>query len=84
MPIVDSMMHSPDRAFDVLRVTRDWTGVILSLEEDHYLLPDTLHVLNLMLRQKPDLCPTCHVMGLGNYHLKKALPSRVRLAGVLS
>lgn len=78
------MMYSPDRAFDVLRVTRDWTGVILSLEEDHYLLPDTLHVLNLMLRQKPDLCPTCHVMGLGNYHLKKALPSRVRLTGVLS
>ncbi|XP_063589631.1 alpha-1,6-mannosyl-glycoprotein 2-beta-N-acetylglucosaminyltransferase-like [Penaeus indicus] len=66
-----------NRVFDVLRVTKNWTGIVLSLEEDHYLLPDTLHVLNLLLHQRPSVCPTCHVMGLGNYQLKKASPEKM-------
>ncbi|XP_069984298.1 protein starmaker isoform X7 [Penaeus vannamei] len=66
-----------NRVFDELRVTKGWTGVVLSLEEDHYLLPDTLHVLNLLLHQRPSVCPTCHVIGLGNYQVKKALPEKM-------
>ncbi|XP_047480973.1 E3 ubiquitin-protein ligase BRE1A-like [Penaeus chinensis] len=65
-----------NRVFDVLRVTKNWTGIVLSLEEDHYLLPDTLHVLNLLLHRRPSVCPTCHVMGLGNYQLKTSLPEK--------
>ncbi|KAA0201828.1 hypothetical protein HAZT_HAZT001856 [Hyalella azteca] len=33
------------RVFDELNITRNWTGVALFLEDDHYVAPDFLHVL---------------------------------------
>jgi hypothetical protein len=33
------------RVFDELNITRNWSGVALFLEDDHYVAPDILHVL---------------------------------------
>lgn len=35
------------------------------LEEDHYVAEDFLHVLKLMRKQAPDMCPMCKAFGLG-------------------
>lgn len=57
------------RVFEGLRVTQtDYTGHVVFLEEDHYAAPDILHVLDLMKRLKPSLCPACQVLALGNYN----------------
>ncbi|MPC13358.1 Alpha-1,6-mannosyl-glycoprotein 2-beta-N-acetylglucosaminyltransferase [Portunus trituberculatus] len=57
------------RVFEGLRVTRDnYMGHVVFLEEDHYVSPDILHVLSLMQRLRPALCPSCKVLALGNYN----------------
>ncbi|XP_063600788.1 alpha-1,6-mannosyl-glycoprotein 2-beta-N-acetylglucosaminyltransferase-like [Penaeus indicus] len=56
------------RVFEGLHVTRNYTGHVVFLEEDHYVSPDLLHVLNILRRQRNALCPTCQVLALGNYN----------------
>jgi alpha-1,6-mannosyl-glycoprotein beta-1,2-N-acetylglucosaminyltransferase len=54
-----------NRVFDQLEVTRFHTGLVLFLEEDHYVAEDFLHLLKLMEKSLP--CPNCNVFSLGTY-----------------
>ncbi|XP_029053260.1 alpha-1,6-mannosyl-glycoprotein 2-beta-N-acetylglucosaminyltransferase isoform X2 [Osmia bicornis bicornis] len=56
-----------NRVFDQLTVTRNHTGMVLFLEEDHYVAEDFLHVLRLMERTCKHSCERCNVLSLGTY-----------------
>ncbi|XP_077258102.1 alpha-1,6-mannosyl-glycoprotein 2-beta-N-acetylglucosaminyltransferase isoform X5 [Temnothorax americanus] len=56
-----------NRVFDQLSVTRNHTGMVLFLEEDHYVAEDFLHVLRLMERTCKLSCERCNVLSLGTY-----------------
>ncbi|XP_014482116.1 PREDICTED: alpha-1,6-mannosyl-glycoprotein 2-beta-N-acetylglucosaminyltransferase isoform X2 [Dinoponera quadriceps] len=56
-----------NRVFDRLSVTRNHTGMVLFLEEDHYVAEDFLHVLRLMERTCKLSCERCNVLSLGTY-----------------
>ncbi|XP_068214736.1 alpha-1,6-mannosyl-glycoprotein 2-beta-N-acetylglucosaminyltransferase-like [Palaemon carinicauda] len=55
------------RVFEDLRISRYWDGWIIFLEEDHYVAPDILHVLNTLVLLRGSFCPHCRVICLGNY-----------------
>ena len=44
-----------NHAFDHLRVTRNFNGPLLFIEEDHYLVEDFIPVLRMMYRLKARL-----------------------------
>ncbi|XP_076295024.1 alpha-1,6-mannosyl-glycoprotein 2-beta-N-acetylglucosaminyltransferase isoform X1 [Lasioglossum baleicum] len=56
-----------NRVFDQLSITRNHTGMVLFLEEDHYVAEDFLHVLRLMERTCKHSCEKCNVLSLGTY-----------------
>ncbi|XP_050595202.1 alpha-1,6-mannosyl-glycoprotein 2-beta-N-acetylglucosaminyltransferase isoform X1 [Bombus affinis] len=56
-----------NRVFDQLSITRNHTGIVLFLEEDHYVAEDFLHVLRLMERTCKHSCKRCNVLSLGTY-----------------
>ncbi|XP_063987019.1 alpha-1,6-mannosyl-glycoprotein 2-beta-N-acetylglucosaminyltransferase isoform X5 [Diachasmimorpha longicaudata] len=56
-----------NRVFDQLTVTRNHTGMVLFLEEDHYVAEDFLHVLRLMEHTCKHACERCNVLSLGTY-----------------
>lgn len=56
-----------NRVFDQLEVTRYHTGLVLFLEEDHYVAEDFLYLLKLMQKKAYELCEKCNVMSLGTY-----------------
>ncbi|XP_055852493.1 alpha-1,6-mannosyl-glycoprotein 2-beta-N-acetylglucosaminyltransferase isoform X1 [Episyrphus balteatus] len=56
-----------NRVFDQLEVTRFHTGLVLFLEEDHYVAEDFLYLLELMEKRANDLCPQCNILSLGTY-----------------
>ncbi|XP_059218087.1 alpha-1,6-mannosyl-glycoprotein 2-beta-N-acetylglucosaminyltransferase isoform X4 [Stomoxys calcitrans] len=56
-----------NRVFDQLEVTRYHTGLVLFLEEDHYVAEDFLYLLEMMQRRTVDLCPQCNILSLGTY-----------------
>jgi len=59
-----------NQVFSSLRVTQDFTGLFLFLEEDHYVSEDFLHVLRLMSLEKKKSFPEVDILSLGTY-LKK-------------
>lgn len=56
-----------NRVFDQLTITKNHTGMVLFLEEDHYVAEDFLHVLRLMERTCKHSCERCNVLSLGTY-----------------
>ncbi|XP_046386479.1 alpha-1,6-mannosyl-glycoprotein 2-beta-N-acetylglucosaminyltransferase isoform X1 [Ischnura elegans] len=56
-----------NRVFDQLEVTRNHSGLVLFLEEDHYVTEDFIHVLRLMERTRKASCEQCNVLSLGTY-----------------
>ncbi|CRL07477.1 CLUMA_CG020445, isoform A [Clunio marinus] len=56
-----------NQVFDHLEVTKNHSGYVLFLEEDHYVAEDFLHVLNLMQKALPEQCPFCNILSLGVY-----------------
>ncbi|XP_055304055.1 alpha-1,6-mannosyl-glycoprotein 2-beta-N-acetylglucosaminyltransferase isoform X2 [Sitodiplosis mosellana] len=56
-----------NRVFDQLDVTRHHTGLVLFLEEDHYVAEDFLHLLALMQKRANELCTKCNILSLGTY-----------------
>ena len=56
-----------NRVFDQLTVTRNHTGMVLFLEEDHYVAEDFLHVLDLMEHTRKQSCERCNILSLGTY-----------------
>lgn len=53
--------------FNQLEVVRNHTGLVLFLEEDHYVAQDFLHILRLMEQTARTSCPACNVISLGTY-----------------
>ncbi|VDN01223.1 unnamed protein product [Thelazia callipaeda] len=45
-------------------LTNAW---VIMLEEDHYVAPDFLHVMQLIVDNKPTFCVDCQVISLGLY-----------------
>ena len=56
-----------NRVFDQLEATRYHTGLVLFLEEDHYVAEDFLYLLKMMQRKAFELCAKCNIMSLGTY-----------------
>ncbi|XP_004534142.1 alpha-1,6-mannosyl-glycoprotein 2-beta-N-acetylglucosaminyltransferase isoform X3 [Ceratitis capitata] len=56
-----------NRVFDQLDVTRYHTGLVLFLEEDHYVAEDFLYLLEMMQSSTGSLCPQCDILSLGTY-----------------
>lgn len=50
-----------------VKVLRDFDGLMLFLEEDHYVAPDFYQVLKKMWALKQSECPECDVLSLGSY-----------------
>ncbi|KHJ42640.1 N-acetylglucosaminyltransferase II [Trichuris suis] len=52
-----------------------YDGWVLFLEEDNYVSPDLLNVLDAIVSNKNSICETCEFLVLGNYNdLRKPLP----------
>lgn len=45
----------------------NFTGLVLFLEEDHYVAEDFLHLLALMQKRAAELCAKCNILSLGTY-----------------
>ncbi|XP_076058262.1 alpha-1,6-mannosyl-glycoprotein 2-beta-N-acetylglucosaminyltransferase-like isoform X3 [Oratosquilla oratoria] len=56
-----------NKVFDDLWPLKNHTGLVLFLEEDHYVAEDFLHMLKLVYRTMPYACPKCHLITLGTY-----------------
>ncbi|XP_053122606.1 alpha-1,6-mannosyl-glycoprotein 2-beta-N-acetylglucosaminyltransferase [Hemicordylus capensis] len=50
-----------------VRALRRHPGLVLFLEEDHYLAPDFHHVLQRLWALRQRDCPECQVLSLGSY-----------------
>ncbi|XP_067894995.1 alpha-1,6-mannosyl-glycoprotein 2-beta-N-acetylglucosaminyltransferase [Heterodontus francisci] len=50
-----------------VKVLKGHKGLVLFIEEDHYLSPDFYHVLKNMWRLKTESCPDCDILSLGTY-----------------
>ncbi len=53
--------------WDRVQVLKDHQGLLLLIEEDHYLAPDFYHLLKLMASLKKEQCPDCDILSLGSY-----------------
>lgn len=56
-----------NRVFNQLEVTRNYTGLVVFLEEDHYVAEDFIHVLRLMEATCRESCRQCNILSLGTY-----------------
>ncbi|KRT84641.1 hypothetical protein AMK59_1483, partial [Oryctes borbonicus] len=56
-----------NRVFNQLEVTKNHTGLVVFLEEDHYVAEDFIHVLKLMDSTCKISCPQCNILSLGTY-----------------
>lgn len=56
-----------NKVFNQLDVTRNHTGLVVFLEEDHYVAEDFIHVLKLMDRTCRLSCKQCNILSLGTY-----------------
>lgn len=56
-----------NRVFNQLEVTRNHTGLVIFLEEDHYVAEDFIHILKLMERRCKESCKHCNILSLGTY-----------------
>ncbi len=67
-------------AFDHLRVTQNYTGYVIFLEEDHYVAPDFLAVAKQLIQMKSEKCLDCDFINMGMYN-KAKLTNRVSRRG---
>ncbi|XP_034839008.1 alpha-1,6-mannosyl-glycoprotein 2-beta-N-acetylglucosaminyltransferase [Maniola hyperantus] len=56
-----------NRIFNQLQCTAAHTGMVVFLEEDHYVAEDFLHMLNLLRTTADRTCPQCEILCLGTY-----------------
>lgn len=54
-----------NHVFDHLDVMKHFTGPVLLLEEDNYMVKDALYVLQQMYQLKSKVCPQCAIVSLG-------------------
>lgn len=53
--------------FSGLEATKNHNGLVLLLEEDHYMAPDFYPMLQKMYQLKKEKCPECDILTLGSY-----------------
>lgn len=53
--------------WDRVRALKDHQGLVLLIEEDHYLSPDFIHLLKLMKSLRREQCADCDILSLGSY-----------------
>ena len=56
-----------NQVFDQLEVTKHHTGLVVFLEEDHYVAEDFLYSLEMLHKLSAEFCPSCNIMTLGTY-----------------
>lgn len=56
--------------WDGLKETRDHLGHILFIEEDHFIFPNAYRNLELLIKLKPDKCPSCYAVNLAPCDVK--------------
>ncbi|KAG7163478.1 Alpha-1-6-mannosyl-glycoprotein 2-beta-N-acetylglucosaminyltransferase-like 1 [Homarus americanus] len=56
-----------NKIFDDVWILKNHTGLVLFLEEDHYVAEDFLHMLRLLAAAIPRACSKCSLITLGNY-----------------
>ncbi|KAL4718746.1 hypothetical protein ACJJTC_001815, partial [Scirpophaga incertulas] len=56
-----------NRIFNQLQCTAGHTGLVLFLEEDHYVAEDFIHMLYLLRNMADKSCPQCEILSLGTY-----------------
>ncbi|XP_018332311.1 alpha-1,6-mannosyl-glycoprotein 2-beta-N-acetylglucosaminyltransferase isoform X2 [Agrilus planipennis] len=56
-----------NRVFNELEIMKNYTGLVVLLEEDHYVAEDFLYVLKKMEQASKDSCRYCNMLSLGNY-----------------
>ena len=54
--------------FDKLRETKNYTGYVIFLEEDHFVAPDFLEVARQLIQLKRSQCSSCDFINLGMYN----------------
>ncbi|XP_028677354.1 alpha-1,6-mannosyl-glycoprotein 2-beta-N-acetylglucosaminyltransferase [Erpetoichthys calabaricus] len=64
-----------------VKALHNHSGLVLFIEEDHYLAPDFYYVLNKMWSLQKEQCPDCDVLSLGSYSLA-GFPSKLDKAEV--
>ncbi|KAM8826868.1 alpha-1,6-mannosyl-glycoprotein 2-beta-N-acetylglucosaminyltransferase [Synchiropus picturatus] len=53
--------------WDRVKTLADFKGLVLLIEEDHYMSPDFIHLLKLMSALKREQCSDCDILSLGSY-----------------
>lgn len=53
--------------FDHLHATKDFSGYVFFLEEDHYVSPDFVKVTKKLIDLKETSCHDCDLVNLGTY-----------------
>ncbi|CAH2987853.1 unnamed protein product [Chilo suppressalis] len=56
-----------NRIFNQLQCTIGHTGLVVFLEEDHYVAEDFIHMLYLLRNMADKSCPQCEILSLGTY-----------------
>ncbi|CAD0207001.1 unnamed protein product [Chrysodeixis includens] len=56
-----------NRIFNQLQSTAGHTGMVVFLEEDHYVAEDFIHMLGLLKSTADKSCPQCEILSLGTY-----------------
>jgi len=56
-----------NHVFDHISALQHHTGLVLFIEEDHYLAHDFIHVLQQMLKLSKTSCTNCAIFTLGTY-----------------
>ncbi|XP_065216010.1 alpha-1,6-mannosyl-glycoprotein 2-beta-N-acetylglucosaminyltransferase [Planococcus citri] len=56
-----------NRVFNGLNITKNYTGLVVFFEEDHYVAQDFIHMLHLMEHARQSACPNCKILSLGSY-----------------
>ncbi|CAH4033088.1 alpha-1,6-mannosyl-glycoprotein 2-beta-N-acetylglucosaminyltransferase isoform X1 [Pieris brassicae] len=56
-----------NRIFNQLQSTAGHTGMVVFLEEDHYVAEDFIHMLHLLRATADKTCPQCEILCLGTY-----------------
>ncbi|XP_066258972.1 alpha-1,6-mannosyl-glycoprotein 2-beta-N-acetylglucosaminyltransferase isoform X2 [Euwallacea similis] len=56
-----------NRVFNQLEITRNHSGLLLFLEEDHYVAEDFIYILKLMEKTCKEACRHCNILSLGTY-----------------
>uniref|UniRef100_A0A674PAQ1 Si:ch73-91k6.2 n=1 Tax=Takifugu rubripes TaxID=31033 RepID=A0A674PAQ1_TAKRU len=51
-----------------VHVTQGYSGFVVFLEEDNYVLPDFYHFYKAMIEFRKKSCPNCDVLALGNHN----------------